>query len=138
MSLHIDQRKEHRELIFAVSGSLDSPESADVVRTAVGKALADGHATMLVDLSKVDAESDSGVAKILAKNFVTEPAGRSLRITGAVAADCPPIEESEWMPGDSKPFDILEFVRDEGKDSEPLGTTPEETTLDSEPEPSES
>ncbi len=125
MSLHIDQRKEHRELIFAVSGSLDSAESADVVRTAVGKALADGHAIILVDLSKVDAKSDSDLARILGKNFVTEPAGRSLRITGAAAADCPPIQESEWMPGNSNSFDILEFVRDEGKQGEHLESSPD-------------
>ena len=147
MPIHIDQRKEEGVPILALHGSFETAEDAKAFRTAIGRALAEGQFTILVNLCQVDKLENFGLETLLASIFMARHAGGALQLFGAnceaaaqlkaagVASQMSSADsEGEVLEnlqrpragrdgdsGESKPFDILEFVREEERRGEHPG-----------------
>lgn len=141
MPLQIETRKEQQCLVIVVRGSFGATEDAKDVRMTVSDALARGQTLILIDLTEASKLDDFGAESLLASSFITRHRKGLLQIFGvreefrSMLADSGTIQllseadsqdaaisellDSASRDGiASKPFDILEFVREEEKNDE--------------------
>ena len=136
MPLSIEQQKLQQCLALIVHGAFETTEDAKTLRTAVAKALASGQTLILVDLAQLEKLDDFGTESLLAGSFMGGHRGGLLQVfgegdgvaaalnrahvTGLVltartvgAAAIQLLAEAAHRGIEYKPFDILEFVREE-------------------------
>lgn len=143
MPLQIETRREQGCLVIVIRGSFGAAEDAKSLRRAVDRALARGQILILVNMADVEALDNFGAESLLACAFMTTHRGGLLQIFGASTATSQQLSSSEpallldaaseeegvnqmldraAREGiESKPFDILEFVREEEKRGEEGG-----------------
>ena len=145
MPIQIDQQKKLGCLVLALRGSFETVDEAKRVRVAVADALAQGQAFILVNLAAVEVLGTIGLETLLASAFMVQHAGGLFRVLPGSEANGGQLEkfgadglvtsvadedaaveelrsqaETEGKHFNEKPFDILEFVRDEERRGETM------------------
>lgn len=141
MPIQIEERKEQGCLVIEVRGSFETAMDAKSLRSAVGEALARGQTVILLNLSEISKLDDFGAESVFAASFMTTHNRGLFKIFGGsplfngydgaaallLRAESERLAIREMLDTaardgiETKPFDILEFVREEEKRNDEMG-----------------